>query len=111
MAGKGEKTNACRDLVGKPEGRRPLGKCSPKYEVKVRLYRYMPGRHRGEIEVLAYTYPTLVLESGGWSGPRPGHFTPGRQTQCSLYRRLVSIYPENLALTGVQAPDRPTRSQ
>jgi hypothetical protein len=28
----GERRNACRDLVGKPKGKRPLGKSKPKWE-------------------------------------------------------------------------------
>jgi hypothetical protein len=31
---------------------------------------------------------TLALNGGGWSTPRPGHFTPGKETRYPLYRRL-----------------------
>jgi hypothetical protein len=31
---------------------------------------------------------TLALDEGGWSTPRPGRFTPGKETQYPLYRRL-----------------------
>jgi hypothetical protein len=31
---------------------------------------------------------TSALDGGGWSTPRPGRFTPGKQTRCPLYRRL-----------------------
>ena len=31
---------------------------------------------------------TSALERGGWSAPRPGRFTPGKETWYSLYRRL-----------------------
>jgi hypothetical protein len=31
---------------------------------------------------------TLALEAGGWSTPRPGRFTPGKETRYPLYRRL-----------------------
>ena len=29
-----------------------------------------------------------ALDGGGWSTPRPGRFTPGKESRCSLYRRL-----------------------
>jgi hypothetical protein len=40
-----------------------------------------------------YIYPSTlslasVLGGGGWSTPRPGHFTPGKETRYPLYRRL-----------------------
>jgi hypothetical protein len=31
---------------------------------------------------------TLALDGGGWSTPRPGRFTPGKETRYQLYRRL-----------------------
>jgi hypothetical protein len=31
---------------------------------------------------------TSALDGGGWSTPRPGCFTPGKETRYSLYRRL-----------------------
>jgi hypothetical protein len=31
---------------------------------------------------------TSALEGGGWSTPRPGRFTPGKETRYPLYRRL-----------------------
>ena len=31
---------------------------------------------------------TSALDRGGWSTPRPGHFTPRKQTRYPLYRRL-----------------------
>jgi hypothetical protein len=30
----------------------------------------------------------LTLDGGGWSTPRPGRFTPGKETRYPLYRRL-----------------------
>lgn len=32
MACKGEKGNACKVLVGKPKGKRPLGRCGHSWE-------------------------------------------------------------------------------
>jgi hypothetical protein len=31
---------------------------------------------------------TRALDEGGWSTPRPGRFTPGKETRHPLYRRL-----------------------
>ena len=31
---------------------------------------------------------TPALDGGGWSAPRPGRFTLGKETRCPLYRRL-----------------------
>jgi hypothetical protein len=59
---------------------------------------------------------TLTLNRGGWLTPRPGHFTPGKETWYSLYRRLggppepVWTGAENLAPTGILSPDCPARS-
>jgi hypothetical protein len=49
--------------------------------------------------------------------PRPGRFTPGKETRYPLYRRLDGWAPgqvwtgvENLTLTGIRPPHRPVRS-
>jgi hypothetical protein len=31
---------------------------------------------------------TSALDGGGWLAPRPGRFTPGKETLYTLYRRL-----------------------
>ena len=31
---------------------------------------------------------TLALDGGGCSEPRPGRFTPGKESRCPLHRRL-----------------------
>jgi hypothetical protein len=33
---------------------------------------------RGEVEVYLYSFSTSALGGGGWSAPRPGRFTPGK---------------------------------
>jgi hypothetical protein len=38
--------------------------------------------------VMGVLYLLPLLDGGGWSTPRPGHFTIARETQCPLYRRL-----------------------
>jgi hypothetical protein len=59
-----------------------------------------------------------VLDWGGWSTPRPGHFTPrGRPgTHCTEGWEGPPPGPvwtsaENLAATGIRSPDRPARTQ
>jgi hypothetical protein len=43
------------------------------------MYLYPKTGHEG---------PERALDGGGWSTPRPGLFTPGKEIQRSLYRRL-----------------------
>ena len=63
---------------------------------------------------------TLSLTSelwGGWSTPRPGRFTTGKEFRYPLYRRLggpqgrsgrvQKIWPH----TGIRSPDSPARSE
>jgi hypothetical protein len=33
---------------------------------------------RGGVEVNLYSFSTSALGGGGWSAPRPGRFTPGK---------------------------------
>jgi len=63
---------------------------------------------------------TLPLTSGpdkgGWSTPRHGRFTPGKETRYLMYRRLggspgpVWTGAENLTLTGIRSLDLPDRN-
>jgi hypothetical protein len=39
-------------------------------------------RHSSTVSLIS------ALDMGGWSTPRPGRFTPGKQIQYPLYRRL-----------------------
>jgi hypothetical protein len=60
---------------------------------------------------------TSALEVGGWSTPRPGRFTPGKETRYPFYRRLDepqggSERMRNIAPpTGNRSPDLPGRSE
>ena len=54
---------------------------------------------------------------GGWLTPRPGRFTPGKESRYPLYRGLggpqgrSGRLQKNLASTGIRSPDRPVRSE
>jgi hypothetical protein len=52
----------------------------------------------------------------GWSTPRPGHFTPGKDPvpivqEAGWAPEPVWIGAENLAPTGIRSPDLPVRSE
>jgi hypothetical protein len=57
-----------------------------------------------------------VLEGGGWSVPRPGRFTPGKDPvpivkEAGWAPGPVWTCAKNLTLTGIRSADRPARSQ
>jgi hypothetical protein len=59
---------------------------------------------------------TSALEGGGWSAPRPGSFTPGKDPVPIVQEARWAPGPvwtcaKNLAPTGIRSPDRPARSQ
>ena len=60
---------------------------------------------------------TSALESDGWSTPRPGRFTPVKETRYSLYRRLGGPQGRSERAreisppTGNRSPDHPARSE
>ena len=59
---------------------------------------------------------TSALNEGGWSTPRPGRFTPEKDTPYLSCRRLVGTRAgmhgtENLAPTGIRSPYRPARRE
>ena len=59
---------------------------------------------------------TSALDGGGWSTPRPGRFTPGKDPvpivqQAGWAPGPVWTCAENLAPTGIRSPDRPVRSE
>jgi hypothetical protein len=89
-------------------------------EIKVKGKVYPRTGHedrKGEKEYSSTVSLTLALGRDGWSTPRPGRFTPGKETQYPLCRRVCapgSVWTgeENLALTGmIPSLDRPNRSK
>jgi hypothetical protein len=58
---------------------------------------------------------TSALDGGGWSTPRPGRYTPGKDPVPSVQEAGWTPGPvwtgaENLAPTGIRSPDCPARS-
>ena len=56
------------------------------------------------------------LDGGGWSTPRPGRFTSGKDPVPIVQEAGWAAGPvwtgaENLAPTGIRSPDRPARSE
>ena len=75
----------------------------------------MPGqaRRKAEIQLPPIRNPAL---GGGWSGPRPGRFTPEKDPVPIVQEAVwnpgsVWTGAENLATTGIRSPDRPARSE
>ena len=59
---------------------------------------------------------TSALDGGGWSTPRPGRFTPGKDPvpivqEAGWAQRSVWTGEENLASTGIRSPENPARSE
>jgi len=59
---------------------------------------------------------TSALDGGGWSTPRPGRFTPGKDpvptvSECGWGPGPVWTGVENLAPTGTRSPDPPVSSE
>ena len=59
---------------------------------------------------------TSALRWGGWSAPRPGRFTPGKDPVTIVQEAGWAPGPvwtgaENLASTGIRSPDRPARNE
>jgi hypothetical protein len=69
---------------------------------------------RGSRGIALLFYLTLALDRGGWSTPRPGRFTPGKETRYPLYRRLggpqgrsgrmLKISPQRDSIPGPSSP-------
>jgi hypothetical protein len=71
---------------------------------------------RGGVEVYLYSFSTTALEWGGWSAPRPGRFTPGKDRVPIVQKAGWAPGPvwtcaKNLSPTGIRSPDHPALSQ
>ena len=68
-------------------------------------------------QIYSSTLPSSsALDGGGWSTPRPGRFTTGKDPvpivqEAGWAPGAVWTDAENLAPTGIRSPDRPARSE
>ena len=68
-------------------------------------------------QIYSSTLPsTSALDGGGWSAPRPGRFTAGKDPLPIVQEVGWVLGPlwtgaENLTPTGIRSPDRPARSE
>ena len=58
-----------------------------KVTIKVKLALEQAIKARGGVTVQIYSFFNFGSGSG-WSRPRPGSFTSGKETRCPFYRRL-----------------------
>ena len=69
------------------------------------------------VEEYIYSFFNFGPRWGGWSTPRPGRFTPGKETPVPILQEAgwapgpVWTGAENLAAAGIRSPDRPTHSE
>jgi len=73
-----------------------------KVKVKVQLRTCHEGPEK-EYRCTSALVRTSALNDGGWSKPRTGHYTPGKET---WYRDLLCKGVENLTPIGFRFPDR-----
>jgi hypothetical protein len=70
---------------------------------------------RKAVEVYLYSVSPSALEGAGWSPPRPGRYTPGKDPvpivqEAGWAPGPVWMCAKNLAPTEIRSPDRPARS-
>ena len=79
-----------------------------------------PGDNPIVVNKISYHSSTLsltsALDGGGWSTPRTGRFTPGKDTVPIVYEVGWAPGPvwtgaENLAPTGIRSPNCPAHSE
>jgi len=72
---------------------------------------------QGVVEVQLYSFFNFGATWGGWSTPRPGHFTSVKETRYPLYRRLGRPQGRSGPVrkisppTGIRSPNRQARSE
>jgi hypothetical protein len=80
------------------------------------LYQTIKVESKGKVLPSSNLSLTLALDKGGWSTPRPGRITPGKETRYPFIGGWVAPGPvwtaaENLVPTGIRSPNRPARSE
>jgi len=85
-------------------------------EVKVKLTLEQATKAQRGSRGIALLFFNLGARWGGWSTPRPGRFTPGKDPvpivqEAGRAQRPVWRAAKNLAPTGIRSPDRTARSE
>jgi len=107
----------CKGINAKKETNSNLHFRSLKYRVKGKVRpRKRHAGPEGEQRYSSTLSLTSVLDGGRWSAPRPGHFTPRKETRYSLYRRLGGLQDRSGQVGSIlppqwdSIPDLPARS-
>jgi len=85
-------------------------------EGKVKFTLEQAKKAQRGVEIYLYSFFNLGARWSGWSTPRPGRFTPGKD-RYPLYRRLGGRQSRSGEMqkisppTGIRSPDRPARSE
>jgi len=58
------------------------------YTIHINVKVKITQRHAGAGTEGLYVFSTSTLDDDGWSAPRPGHLTQGKETRYPLYKRL-----------------------
>jgi hypothetical protein len=99
-----------------------LGEWTETYCHTYKIFSIWKSKGKGKGHPITYHegprggFSPLALEGGGWSAPRPGRFTPGKD-QVPIVQEAgwapgpVWICAKNLAPTGIRSPDRRARSR
>jgi hypothetical protein len=84
-------------------------------KVKVKVTPEQATKPREGTEVYLYSIFNLGTKSGGWSTPRPGRFTPGKDPLLTVQEAGWAPGPEwtgaEKAPTGIQSSDRTASSE
>jgi hypothetical protein len=83
---------------------------------KVKIARNRLESPEGDKGIALHSLDFDALESGRWSAPRSGRFTPGNDPVLFVQEAGWAPGPactcaKNLTPTGIRSPDRPARSQ
>jgi hypothetical protein len=84
--------------------------------IKVKFSRYRPDLASRVDRGIALPFRDFGARRGGWSAPRPGRFTTGKDPvpiaqEAGRAPAPVWTGAENLVPTGIRSPDRPARNQ
>jgi hypothetical protein len=109
----------CTDTTGRTSnfeiGKDVDGSGKDNVKVKVTLEQATKAQ-RGSRDIALLFSLTSALDGGGWSTPRPGRFTPGKDPVTTVQEAGWAPGPvwtgtKNHVPTGIRSPDGPARSE